>query len=311
MNRLQKKCLIATASGHLLLLLILLVGPGFFTSKSKPDDTELLDVIPSTLVDAAFSSGVKDAQAPPLNPTPAAQPPAVQPSTPQPPQPPQPQPKPVVQPPEPKPELEKQPEAEPVKDVEKPTPDGLEPVVKPVKAKPHEVKVDLTAKVTRKVPKRNAANDRAAEKAAEIAEENAVRAAAATRAKNLARAFSGVTSYINGHSSSSTRVEMPGTGSVSYASYASAVKSIYERAWTSPEDTSIDDANTKVSVTIARDGTVVSSHIIDRSGDASVDASVQRTLDRVTFVAPFPDGAKEKERTFIINFNLKAKRMLG
>jgi hypothetical protein len=38
---------------------------------------------------------------------------------------------------------------------------------------------------------------------------------------------------------------------------------------------------------------------------------VQRTLDRVTFVAPFPDGAKEKERTFIINFNLKAKRMLG
>jgi protein TonB len=312
MNRLQKKCLIATASGHLLLLLILLVGPGFFTSKSKPDDTELLDVIPSTLVDAAFSSGVKDAQAPPLNPIPAAQPPAVQPPTPQPPQPPPPQPKPVVQPPEPKPELEKQPEADPVKDVEKPTPDGLEPVVKPVKAKPHVINVDLGKKVVHKVsPKDTAAAERAAEKAAAIAEENAARAAADKRARNVAKAFSGATSYINGHSSSATSVQMPGTGSVSYASYASAVKSIYERAWTSPEDTSIDDANTKVSVTIARDGTVVSSHIIDRSGDASVDASVQRTLDRVTFVAPFPDGAKEKERTFIINFNLKAKRMLG
>jgi TonB family protein len=307
MNRLQKKCLIATASGHLLLLLILLVGPGFFTSKSKPDDTELLDVIPSTLVDAAFSSGVKDAQAPPLNPIPAVQPPTPQPPTPQPPQ-----PKPVVQPPEPKPEPEKQPDAEPVQDDNKPSPDSLEPAVKPVKPKPHEVKVDLKNKVTRRVSSKDtAAAERAAEKAAEIAEENTARTVAANRARNVARAFAGATSYINGHSSSATSVEMPGNGSVSYASYASAVKSIYERAWTSPEDTSIDDANTKVSVTIARDGTVVSSHIIDRSGDASVDASVQRTLDRVTFVAPFPDGAKEKERTFIINFNLKAKRMLG
>jgi TonB family protein len=64
-------------------------------------------------------------------------------------------------------------------------------------------------------------------------------------------------------------------------------------------------------VTIGSDGSVIASRILNRSGDAQVDASVQRTLDRVTFVAPFPDGATEKERTFIINFNLKAKRMLG
>jgi hypothetical protein len=37
---------------------------------------------------------------------------------------------------------------------------------------------------------------------------------------------------------------------------------------------------------------------------------VQKTLDRVQQIAPFPDGATEKERTYIINFNLKAKRML-
>jgi len=41
-----------------------------------------------------------------------------------------------------------------------------------------------------------------------------------------------------------------------------------------------------------------------------MDASIQRTLERVTFIAPFPNGAVEKERTYIINFNLKAKRML-
>jgi len=70
-------------------------------------------------------------------------------------------------------------------------------------------------------------------------------------------------------------------------------------------------ANTKVSVTIGHDGSVISSRILNPSGDSRVDASVRRTLDRVTFVAPFPEGAKEKERTFIINFNLKAKRLLG
>jgi len=103
---------------------------------------------------------------------------------------------------------------------------------------------------------------------------------------------------------------MPGNSSAAYANYASVVKSVYEQAWTPPDDTASDDANTKVSITIASDGTVVSARILTPSGDASVDASIQRTLDRVTFIKPFPEGAKEKERIYIINFNLKAKRML-
>ena len=104
---------------------------------------------------------------------------------------------------------------------------------------------------------------------------------------------------------------MPGDSSAAYANYASVVKSIYEQAWMPPDDAANDDANTKVSVTIASDGTVITARIIGASGDSGVDATIQRTLDRVTFIAPFPDGAKEKERTYIINFNLKAKRMLG
>ena len=59
------------------------------------------------------------------------------------------------------------------------------------------------------------------------------------------------------------------------------------------------------------DGSVLDAHIIGKSGDDSVDASVKKTLERVSFIAPFPDGAKETERTYIINFNLKSKRMLG
>lgn len=67
MNRQQKKCLIATVGCHLLMILILFVGPGFFSRTPKPDSTQLLNVIPSTAVEAALNSGVKSAQ-PPLPP---------------------------------------------------------------------------------------------------------------------------------------------------------------------------------------------------------------------------------------------------
>jgi TonB family protein len=176
-------------------------------------------------------------------------------------------------------------------------PDDLTP--KETVSKPkHEIKVDLTKQVVRTVPKVTDTSDADAR-------------AAAKAAKLRAKAIANAARAIKENASSATTVEMPGTGSVSYANYASVVKNVYEQAWTPPDDTSSDDANTRISVTIGNDGTVISSHILDPSGDARVDASVQRTLDRVTFVAPFPDGAKEKEKTFIINFNLKSKRMLG
>src|SRR5476651_1861537 len=95
MNRLQKKCVIATAGFNLLLLVILFVGPAFFNSKPKVDDTQVLDVIPANLIDAAFNSGVKAAQPPP--PTPIVTPPQPQP-TPTPPAPKIVQPAPVPQP---------------------------------------------------------------------------------------------------------------------------------------------------------------------------------------------------------------------
>ena len=282
MNRLEQKCLIATVGFHLLLVLVLLFGSAFFSPRAKPDDTQVLDVIPANLIDAKFNSGVKSAPPPP--PTP----PVVQP------------PQPVVTPPTPeppKPEPVKPPEPEPPKP-EKISPEALEPVVKPKPVKPHEIKVDLT-QVVHKVPKNTDAT--AAEERREAAKE----------ARRRAAAFAAAARSIKDHSSSATTVELFGTSSVSYANYVSVVKSVYEQAWTPPDDTASDDANTRVSVTIGRDGSVITARILDPSGDASVDRSVQRTLDRVTFVAPFPDGAKEKERTFIINFNLKAKRMLG
>jgi TonB family protein len=296
MNRMQKKCLVATAGFHLLLVLILVVGPGFFRETPKPDDTQLLDVIPATAVDVALNSGVKSAQPPPPTPPMIQPPPPIVP-------PPQPQVQPQPTPPPPTPEPAKPDTSlmDKVKEFFKPEPVTPAPepdeTAKPTEHKTkHEIKVDLTTvnrtTVEKSQPHRTSEEARRAEQLREEKIQSVVR--------NLEQNFT-----------PSTKVEMPGTSSVSYASYASIIKSIYTKEWAPPENTANDEANVKVSITVSSDGTVITAHIVDPSGDSEVDDSVQRTLDRVTFIAPFPEGSTEKEKTFIINFNLKAKRMLG
>src|ERR1700693_1803273 len=87
MTRLQKKCLIAVAGTHLLVIVAVLCS-GFIRPTPTPDTSQILDVIPANLVDAALNSGAKRAPTPP--PAPMA-----------PPTPPAPAPTPVVQPPPP------------------------------------------------------------------------------------------------------------------------------------------------------------------------------------------------------------------
>jgi len=270
MNRLQKKCVIATAGFHLLLLLLLVFGSAFFSPRPRPDDTQLLDVIPANLIDAAFKSGVRNAQPPP--PTPVVTPPAPTPIP----------PTPVVTP-------SKVVTPEPIKEIVKePTPEP-KPVEKP--------KIQInTQLVTRTAPKNSTANpaddSRRQQRLRQQAFQNAIR-------------------NLRNNLTPTTTIDMPGNSSAAYANYASVVKSVYEREWQPPDDAANDDANVKVTVTIANDGTVISARILAPSGDSGLDASIQRTLDRVTFIAPFPEGAREKERTYTINFNLKAKRSLG
>ena len=82
MNRLQKKCLIAAAGTHFLLVVVLFCS-GFITSKPKVDDSQVLDVIPAKLIDAAMQSGVRNAQPPPPTPPAPPQPPTPAPPTPE------------------------------------------------------------------------------------------------------------------------------------------------------------------------------------------------------------------------------------
>ncbi|HEY1663494.1 MAG TPA: TonB family protein [Verrucomicrobiae bacterium] len=277
MNRLQKKCIIATAGLHLLLLVILFLGPAFFNSQPKPDNAPVLDMVPANLIDAALNSGVKNATPPPPQPVAVPQPTPPQPQQQQ--QQVQPAPK-VVQP---TPTLMQRvehiftpvPKPEPVN----PTPDAVQP-------QPHKIVVSTTL-VTGPI-------------------KSTTKPAKPDHSQDQARALNSALRNLKNNLSPATKVDLSGTSSVAYANYSSVVKSVYDSAWILPASINADE-NIKVSVTIARDGSVISSHIVTPSGDGSADDSVQRTLDRVQIVAPFPDSWTDSQRTFVILFNPQVK----
>jgi TonB family protein len=274
MNRLQKKCFLAAAGFHLLLVTILIIGPAFLSSKSEPVDVPLIDFVPVKTVDALVSGGG--------NPK-AQSPPPMQTAPPQP----------VVTPPAPQPqEKEPAPKLAP-KEIERPkVSESLEADTKPKSRKP---------KISTTLVSRETTSSRAR------ASEEAKRAADARRraAEQISKAAAGIASGLSG----STEIELkgPGGGGVPYANFLQAVKKCYSDAWIVPDGITDDTATVTASVTIARDGKVISARIIRRSGNAAVDQSVQMTLDRVTIAAPLPDDAKEDQRTVTIDFNLKAK----
>ena len=265
MNRLQKKCVLATAGFYLLLLVILFVGPAFFSAKPKADDSQVLDVIPANLIDAAFNSGVKNAQPPAPAPMVIPQP-----------QPAPPAPKPVVTP---APTL--------VQRIEKIfTPAPAKPDLVPVE-NPKPSKIDLQP-VTKIVPKNSLPakpqDDSRQQQQRQKAFQNAV--------KNLKNNFT-----------PSKEINLSGSSSIAYANYGNVVTSVYHNAWTPPDGMSSDNVTVQFKVTIANDGTVINARITSSSGDSNIDSAVQRMLNRVSFIAPFPEGATEKERSYTINFN--------
>ena len=298
MNRLQRKCFIASAGIHLLLALILIIGPGFISSKSKQDDVPILDFVPIKTVDDLMSGGGN----PKAKPPPAAAPAQAQP-------PPQPEPQPVSAPP-PQPE----PQPKPVRETEPPKPidpskadaDSLEST----KQTKRKIEISRTL-VTRK--HESGEEKRAKEEARAQAEAKA----AADARRRLARQLGRVADRIGNDVSGSTSVEDvkdfkgPGGGGLPYGNWRAAIKTIYEDAWLLPEGVVDDDATTVASVTIAKDGTVISSEITHFSGDGVVDRSVQAALDRVRHTPPLPDTVSDSQRTVVIKFSVKAKRGLG
>ncbi len=286
MRRLQQKCFVASAGIHLLLMVILVVGPAFLAPKSKPDPRPPLDFIPTKLIDAAFAGGGNPHGTPP------------------PPAPPEPRP-PTPAPPAPPPEPARTRLPEPVKELKPTEPDeqAVEPDRKrklPDVSTKRVVRPKDTGKTAESRTDTTSTTDSTAQRMAD--------------ARKRAAALIGATARsLRDDIAPGTTIEPlgPGGGGEVYAPYDQAVQSVYWHAWRPPEDTASDAAITKATVTIASDGTVLSARIIKPSGDATVDRSVQQALDRVTYVAPFPEGAKEKQRTYTIKFDLKARRLTG
>jgi TonB family protein len=107
--------------------------------------------------------------------------------------------------------------------------------------------------------------------------------------------------------STGTSIDVPGPGGEAYADYGAFVELFYRKAWSPPSDLSDDRATVRATVVILRSGKVESFRITKNSRIAALDNSVER-LRNLNFVAPFPEGAADEKRTFIINFTLQAER---
>lgn len=300
MNRLQKKCMIAATGFHLLLIVLLLVGPGFFSRESTVPDAPVLTFVPYQTTDQNISGGGnKNGGSPPPAPEPKPEPVVTPPAAK-----PEPQVEPPAPKPEPKPEPKPQPKPEPapVREASKPKDDDS--FTEKVSTKPKRTK----PKVSTTMVKRNDSDAQADARAKAQAE---ARAAAQARRAAIGK-LSHALDQIGENLSSDTSIELkgPGGGGIPYANFLQGVKTVYTEAWRVPDGVKDDSATVTVSVTIGRDGSVLSSRIIRRSGDAAVDQSVQMVLDRVTRTVPLPADSDDNQRTVSINFNVKAK-LLG
>lgn len=289
MNRLHQKCILASTGVHALLALILLFCPAFLSPKSKLSEVTPITFYPYLLIDQPFANpgGSPGSRPPAPAPTPTPAPPA-----------------PVVKPaPAPQP----QPVRETVREVAPPktSTESLEVTKEPTKKK---LEISLTP-VVRK-PNTKPSTKPASDETSEVDAQE--RQQAARRQQQILGQLDRTLGNIRSGTGSATRIEdgfVSGDSGPSYASYAAWVWSFYESAWVRPEDATIEDATVEVNVTIASDGTVIAKRITRRSGDHAVDASVQSVLDRVTTVKrPFPEGAKDKQRSYIIPFNMKTHR---
>ena len=321
MNRVQKKCLWVSTAAHGLLLLLMVAGSGFLAARRQTESLPVLTMVPDRLVDEALAGGGGDPQGIQEAAAPIVPPPA---STPQPPPlpPPQSTPKPAVKQPEPQPEA---PAPKPIPEKAPAEPDFKEPKKIPKPAKPT---VQQTRPADTSPPKKppvkktpialderalkptvRAPSKEAAQKSLAAAEARARQAEDARRQR-----INGTVSSLQAKlSSGGVSAAMPfGPGGESYANYGLFVVTRFDRAWRAPEEVSDDSATVKAKVVIARDGRVISATIVGRSGVSALDKSVQAALDRVDSIGKsFPDGTTDEQRTFFINFNLKAKRALG
>jgi TonB family protein len=295
MNRLQKKCLIASVATHGLLLAILLIGPAFLSREDRAQPARILTMISSRVVDDALSSDAASASRASQPPPAPAAPPAISPPAPAPPAPPTP---PAPSHRIPQPEVAPQP-----LEIPQPSKEGTEfKRVTPPTTAPTKDFVPVSHAPIQAKPKVKPADSNATDpNAAEVEAQRIL----AQRLKNRIGKFSSTLAGEN-----SVQIGPVGDGGPAVSNYRDIVYSIYTAAWQPPSSLTDELATVTARVTIARDGRVTSHEITKPSGNAAMDRSIENTLSSVTFVEPFPVGAKDLERSYSIKFDISAKRSL-
>ncbi len=308
MDRLQKKCFLASTALHGFMMLLIIVGTAFLPNSNPTKDLPTVRVVPTRLIDQALSGGGGNPNIAPSDaqqkgttlvpPTPAPVPAPPQPTTPPRPAPPAP-PTPRVEAKKPEPKRAEARKPEPMPPV-KPNPARPNAANKPAPARP--APIDLKPVV------RNSADKQLAKAEAEAREREAA-AQAATR--QLAKQMGRTIATLSAGFEQGTAVEVSGPGGEAYASYVAFVRAAYDDAWVVSQDLANDDSVALVTIVIARNGRVLRAEISRRSGNTALNRSVQRALDKVKSLPPFPETAREEQRTFTIEFNLKARRLSG
>ena len=177
----------------------------------------------------------------------------------------------VAPPPAPAPPKPKQPEPKKVQPKPKPKP-------KPIPPKP-KIKVNLNSNVRKPDAQKKESQKEAAKRQ--------------TALNKLQTKLSGRTS-----------VNVP-LGRYASANYESLIRRKYMDATIHPGAISGDPV-VKVRLVIARNGRILSARVTGKSGVASWDRSVQKALDRVKFIKPFPESMKGSQQTFNLNFNSRS-----
>ena len=101
-----------------------------------------------------------------------------------------------------------------------------------------------------------------------------------------------------------TAVNVP-IGRYASANYESLIRRKYMDATIHPGALNGDPV-VKVRLVIARNGRVISARVTGQSGLTSWDRAVQKALNRVKFIKPFPESMKGSQQTFNLNFNSRS-----
>ena len=305
MNRLEKKCFVAATGSHLLLFCLIVFGSAFFVSKKEkvPSDFKMR-VVPSKLIDAAFSGGGGDPTVKPSEElqkgAPDAPPPAPEPRKPEPPKP---------EPAPPKPEPAPDPVPEPPRTTAKKSPLPLTETKRQPKPDTKSRAETIISELT--PTKRNdGAKRKALEKAAADARERSERAWKEQNQK-LAKQIGSTVDGLSQGFEKGTVVKAYGPGGEAYANYADWVHQVYDDAWNLSDMMSDQEFRVEVRVVIHRSGRVIDARIEKKSGNAALDRSVQKALEKVRTLPPFPEGSLDQQRTFNIHFVPKFKRSIG